>query len=63
LAVKLLGSNEEIVWEQADNGLKLTFPKDKPCNFAYSFKISFDKKVGSHLESEMVDGTQKHGSN
>jgi alpha-L-fucosidase len=63
LAVELLGSNEKIVWEQTDNGLKLTFPKDKPCDFAYSFKISFDKKVGSHLESEMVDGIQKHGSN
>jgi alpha-L-fucosidase len=59
--VKLLGSNEKITWQQTDEGLKLIFPKDKPCNFAYSFKITFDKKVGSQLESEMVDIPAKHG--
>ena len=60
--VKLLGSNEVINWQQTDNGLKLSFPKVKPCDFAYSFKISFDKKPGLHLQSEMVDEVFKHGS-
>lgn len=59
--VKLLGSDEKINWEQTDNGLKLSFPDKKPCNYAYSFKISFDKKMGGHLESEMVDEAFKHG--
>jgi alpha-L-fucosidase len=62
LNVRLLGSNEEIPWTQTDEGLKLSFPKTKPCNFAYSFKITFDKKVGEHLESEAVDEVMKHGS-
>jgi alpha-L-fucosidase len=59
--VSLLGSDEEITWEQADDGLKLSFPKNRPCEYAYSFKISFDKKVGEHLESEAVDEVMKHG--
>ncbi|KAA6339881.1 hypothetical protein EZS27_012215 [termite gut metagenome] len=62
LDVKLLGSDEKISWTQTDNGLKLTFPKEQPCDYAYSFKISFDKKVGSHLESEMLDIPAKHGN-
>jgi alpha-L-fucosidase len=61
LDVKLLGSNETIRWEKTDKGLKLIFPKEKPCEYAYSFKITFDKKVGSHLESEMIDAQPKHG--
>lgn len=60
LDVKLLGSDEKIQWKQTDQGLKLSFPSQKPCNYAYSFKISFDKKMGSHLESEMIDVAFKH---
>ena len=37
--VTLLGSKENIVFEQDSNGLKITFPKEKPCDFAYTFKI------------------------
>ena len=37
--VSLLGSNENIVFSQDLAGLKITFPKDKPCDFAYTFKI------------------------
>ncbi|MDR1154614.1 MAG: alpha-L-fucosidase [Bacteroidales bacterium] len=61
LNVQLLGSNEKIDWQQTDEGLKLSFPKTKPCDFAYSFKITFDRKVGEHLESEAVDEVMKHG--
>jgi len=61
LNVQLLGSNEKIDWQQTGEGLKLSFPKTKPCEFAYSFKISFDKKVGEHLESEAKDEVMKHG--
>ncbi len=59
--VQLLGSDEKIVWKQTDEGLKLSFPKTRPCEFAYSFKITFDKKVGEHLESEAVDEVMKIG--
>jgi alpha-L-fucosidase len=59
--VTLLGSDEKIVWTQTDEGLKLSFPSAKPCDFAYSFKITFDKKAGEHLESEAVDEVMKHG--
>ncbi|GHU70537.1 alpha-L-fucosidase [Bacteroidia bacterium] len=61
LNVQLLGSDEKIEWQQTDNGLKLSFPQTKPCDYAYSFKISFDKKVGEQLESEASNETLKHG--
>ncbi|MDR0385191.1 MAG: alpha-L-fucosidase [Prevotellaceae bacterium] len=61
LDIRMLGSNEKIAWTQTDEGLKLSFPKTKPCGFAYSFKISFDKKAGEHLESEASDEVMKHG--
>jgi alpha-L-fucosidase len=55
LNVQLLGSDEKIEWQQTGEGLKLTFPQIKPCDYAYVFKITFDKKVGEHLESEASD--------
>jgi alpha-L-fucosidase len=58
--VSLLGSDEAIKWEQTDDGLKLSFPANRPCEYAYSFKISFDKKVGEHLESEAGHEVMKH---
>lgn len=61
LNVELLGSDQKVVWRKTAEGLLLTFPQGKPCDFAYSFKISFDKKVGSTLPSEMVDVPFKHG--
>jgi alpha-L-fucosidase len=60
LHVQMLGSNETIAWTQTDEGLKLSFPTTKPCNSAYTFKITFDKKVGEQLESEASDKPMKH---
>ncbi len=62
LDVKLLGSSEPIKWQQTEQGLQLTLPKEKPCDFAYSFKLSFDRPVGSALPSEMIDVPFTHGS-
>lgn len=59
--VTLLGFEENISWEQTKEGLKLSFPTKRPCDYAYSFKITFDKKVGEHLESEAVNEVMKHG--
>lgn len=61
LNVELLGSKQKIIWKRTDDGLVLKFPSIKPCSIAYSFKISFDKKVGDGLQSEMVDIPFKHG--
>jgi len=60
--ISLLGSDEKIDWKQTKEGLKINFPSQKPCDYAYAFKISFDKKVGEHLPSEAVNEVMKHGS-
>ncbi|MDR1161149.1 MAG: alpha-L-fucosidase [Tannerellaceae bacterium] len=60
--IKLLGSDEKISWQQTDEGLKVFFPKNNPGEYAYAFKISFDKKVGEHLPSEAVNEILKHAS-
>lgn len=62
IGVSLLGSDENISWKQAKDGLRLSFPAKRPCGYAYSFKITFDKKVGEHLESEAINEVMKHGS-
>lgn len=54
LNVKMLGSKEKIKFEQTSDGLKLFFPKNKPCDYAYAFKLSFDKPAGEHLKSTAV---------
>lgn len=61
LNVALLGSDEKINWEQTKDGLKLSFPNNRQCEHAYSFKILFVKPVGKHLESEAVNEVMKHG--
>jgi alpha-L-fucosidase len=61
-AVKLLGSDAPIRYEQTPAGLKLFFPEAKPCDYAYSFRITFDSPVGANLPSEMIDVPFKHGS-
>ena len=53
--VSMLGSDAKINCKQTPKGLQLTFPKDKPCEYAYTFKISFDKIPGENIENEMTD--------
>jgi alpha-L-fucosidase len=62
LNVRMLGSDEKITWTQTDEGLRLSSPKTRPCDFACTYKITFDRKVGEHLPSEAVDEMMKHGS-
>lgn len=40
--VGLLGSDEEIKWQQSSKGLEVQFPSTKPTDFAHSFKITFE---------------------
>ena len=59
--VRMLGSDEKISWEQTEDGLKLSFPENRPCEYAYAFRITFDKPVGEALESEAVNEVMRHG--
>ena len=61
LAVSMLGSDEPIEWKETAQGLRLNFPKAKPCEYAYTFKLTFDKPVGRHLEVDATNETFKHG--
>ena len=38
-SVTMLGSKEKIKWNRTGEGLEVTFPKEKPCEWAYSLKI------------------------
>lgn len=38
-SIQLLGSQSQLKWEQTKEGLIVTFPKNKPCDFAYVLKI------------------------
>jgi alpha-L-fucosidase len=61
-SVRMLGSEAEIAWELTPEGLRITFPKEMPCDYACSLRIDFDKPAGEGLESEMIDIPFKHGS-
>jgi alpha-L-fucosidase len=37
--VTMLGHKGDLAFTQDDGGLKVTFPTDKPCDFAYSLKV------------------------
>jgi len=38
--VSMLGVEENLEWKQDEDGLHVTFPKTKPCQHAYSLKIT-----------------------
>ena len=42
-AVRMLGVKDEIKWSQSDEGLTLSVPKERPCNYAYVYKIDIQK--------------------
>lgn len=43
-SVELLGHKGALNWEAHGDGLKVMFPKEKPCEFAYCLKIHLPKK-------------------
>ena len=61
-SISMLGSDEAIRWEKTSEGLKIDFPKQKPCDYAYAFKIAFDREVGKDLPSEASNEVLKHGA-
>jgi alpha-L-fucosidase len=38
-SVTMLGAKEPIKWRSTPAGLEITMPKEKPCDYAYSFRI------------------------
>jgi alpha-L-fucosidase len=40
--VSMLGSEENIIWNQSTDGLILAFPDTKPSNYAHAFRIELD---------------------
>ncbi|TWT85135.1 Alpha-L-fucosidase [Planctomycetes bacterium CA13] len=43
-SVEMLGHDGEIQWEPHPDGLRVFFPEEKPCDFAYCFKIHLPKR-------------------
>jgi len=43
-SVELLGHVGPVQWQQTPDGLEVSFPKEKPCDFAYCLKIHLPKK-------------------
>lgn len=41
-SVTLLGHNDNLKWEPHPDGLTVSFPAKKPCDFAYTLKITFE---------------------
>jgi len=41
--VRMLGNKGKLDWTQNEAGLNITFPKEKPCEFAYVFEVDFGK--------------------
>jgi alpha-L-fucosidase len=39
IGVSMLGSAEQIIWEQTRRGLRVSVPVKKPCNYAFVYKI------------------------
>ena len=37
--VSMLGANKKIQWKRTAQALEISLPEDKPCDYAYAFKI------------------------
>ncbi len=42
-SISMLGSKEGLDWSITDNGLAITLPSEKPCEHAFSFKITLEQ--------------------
>jgi len=38
-AVSMLGSKEKVQWRQTGEGLSLTVPRNKPCRYAFVYRV------------------------
>jgi len=39
-AVSMLGSKDEVKWPQTDDGLTLSVPREKPCRYAFVYRLA-----------------------
>jgi len=44
VAVRMLGSKEAITWRQTDDGLALSVPQEKPCRYAFVYRIELGEQ-------------------
>jgi hypothetical protein len=61
-SVSMLGSAEEIVWDQTAEGLTITFPKPLPCEVAYGFRIKVNGRLNDSPREQFDDGTRRQGT-
>lgn len=59
--ISMLGSKENIKWEQTAQGLTLHFPSVLPCEVAYGFKIEVDGKLDDSPRPKIDDGIERFG--
>ncbi len=60
-SVSLLGSVEEIRWQQTDEGLTVTFPRSLPGRVAYGFKIEVNGRLDDAPRAVFDDGIRRQG--
>lgn len=53
-SVSMLGSTEKIDWKQTNKGLKITFPKNKPSEYAHVFKIEYEGVAYGDIQGDVV---------
>jgi alpha-L-fucosidase len=44
VAVRMLGSSQAVKWHQTDNGLTLSVPHEKPCRYAFVYRVDLKAK-------------------
>ncbi len=54
-SVELVGSKEKIKWSYSDSGLKITYPKVKPSDYAHAFKINYSGVVFGDIQGDIVN--------
>lgn len=54
-SVRMVGSDETIAWQHTAEGLGITFPKEKPSEFAHVFKIELDGLAYGRPEPYFVE--------
>lgn len=55
-SVSLVGSTEEVKWKQTPQGLTITYPKNKPTDYAHAFKINYSGVVYGDIQADIEPG-------
>ena len=54
-SISLLGSNDSVSWIQKYESLMIDVPDEKPCDYAFAFKIEVKGLVAGKLKTKVVD--------